>query len=60
MKFLKQITDFLAWDQLVYPPFKIQDIHNINGVRLNQPVIKAVLWSKYINSKYPNELEECI
>jgi hypothetical protein len=52
MKFIKQITDFLEWDQLVYPPRKIKDIHSINGVRLNQPIIKEVLWAKYINDKY--------
>ena len=49
MKFIKQITDFLTWDPLVYPPRKIKDIHSINGVRLNQPIIKDVLWAKYIN-----------
>lgn len=57
MKFLKQITDFLTWDPLIYPPYKIQDVYSINGVRLHQPIIKEVLWSKYLNNRHPDEFE---
>jgi hypothetical protein len=47
---MKSILNFLFNDDLIYPPNKIKDIHNINNVRLNRSLLKSFLWLRHVNN----------